>query len=244
MLKRDLHTHTKYGDGENTPEEMVLAAIKKGMSCIGFSEHAYTPFDTSYCMTPETAAVYRDEVGALKEKYKGRIHILCGVEQDIYSPEPVDGYDYVIGAVHFILKDGEYVPVDLSADILRDAAARLYGGDMYALVEDYYKEVATIDDADIIAHLDLITKFNEKERLFDEKNERYIRASRAAADALLKLGVPFEINTGAMSRGYRSTPYPSRPLERYIKNHGGEFVFSSDAHNTEGLMYQFERLRV
>ena len=42
MILTDLHVHTNYCDGKNTPEEMVLAAIEKGMECIGFSVHSYT----------------------------------------------------------------------------------------------------------------------------------------------------------------------------------------------------------
>ena len=31
MIKCDLHTHTVFCDGKNTPEEMVLSAIEKGL---------------------------------------------------------------------------------------------------------------------------------------------------------------------------------------------------------------------
>ena len=47
----NFHTHTTFCDGQNTPEEMVLAAIEKGFSALGFSGHGYTTFDTSYCIT-------------------------------------------------------------------------------------------------------------------------------------------------------------------------------------------------
>ncbi len=33
------HTHTTYCDGKNTPEEIVLCAIEKGFTSIGFSGH-------------------------------------------------------------------------------------------------------------------------------------------------------------------------------------------------------------
>ena len=34
MIKYDLHTHTIYSDGNNTVEEMVLAAEKNGIDAI------------------------------------------------------------------------------------------------------------------------------------------------------------------------------------------------------------------
>ena len=41
--EQDLHTHTTYCDGQHTTEEMVLAAINKGMKRIGFSGHSPRP---------------------------------------------------------------------------------------------------------------------------------------------------------------------------------------------------------
>jgi len=53
------------------------------------------------------------------------------------------------------------------------------------------------------------------------------------------LGVPFEINTGAISRGYRTTPYPSFEILKAIHDGGGRIVFSSDAHDKSTLRYWF-----
>ena len=68
MILADFHTHTTYCDGKNTPEEMVRAAIAKGMTKIGFSGHSHTAFDESYCMSTEGTEAYRQEIAALKEK--------------------------------------------------------------------------------------------------------------------------------------------------------------------------------
>ena len=38
--KQNLHTHTTYCDGKDTPEQVVLKAIEKGFNSIGFSGHA------------------------------------------------------------------------------------------------------------------------------------------------------------------------------------------------------------
>jgi tRNA-2-methylthio-N6-dimethylallyladenosine synthase len=39
----------------------------------------------------------------------------------------------------------------------------------------------------------LITKFQEKEPLFDEQDERYVKAWKTAVDKLIKANIPFEI---------------------------------------------------
>ena len=94
-------------------------------------------------------------------------------------------------------------------------------------------------NADIIGHFDLITKFNEGNRFFDEDNPRYISACNDALDSLLETGKPFEINTGAVSRGWRKSPYPSAKILEYIASHNGSVILSSDSHSKDTLMYKF-----
>ena len=243
MILEDFHVHTTFSDGENTPEEMVRAAIELGVKRLGFSDHAHTPGGESYCMSLENIPVYRKTVRDLKEKYRGKIEIFCGIEQDLFSDVPTDGYDYVIGSVHALPHGDRYYDVDDTEAILTDMVARFYGGDYIAMAEDYFSLAAQIGELrpNIIGHLDLVTKFNEGDRLFDTHDPRYLVAAYRAVDALLPLGVPFEINTGAISRKRRTSPYPSEDILRYILSHGGKVVFSSDAHSAKTLCCQFEK---
>ena len=240
---RDLHMHTAYCDGRDMPEQMLLSAIDKGLKTVGISGHSYTFFDTSYCMQKAQIPRYIAELHYLRAKYFDRIHVLCGVEQDYYSNYPTDDFDYVIGSVHYVKAGEEYIPVDESPEILKNAAEKHFGGDVYALCELYFNTVADVvnkTNCDIIGHFDLISKFTEKSDIIDVNNPGYVSAWKAAADKLLESGVPFEINTGAISRGYRSQPYPSADMIEYIKAKGGRFVLSSDAHDTEGIAYKFD----
>ncbi len=238
----DLHMHTTFCDGKNTPEEMVLSAIEKGLKTVGISGHALTPFDRGYCMNNENIADYFSEVEGLKEKYSDKIKVLCGLEIDYYSDVPeeyVKRADYIVGSVHYILKDGEYVTVDKTADILKEAAERLWGGDVYAMIDDYYKTVADVVrklDPDVIGHIDLITKFIEIDEFFDTSDPRYMESSRSAAKALIPFGIPFEINYGAITRGYRTLPYPEKSLLDFIIENGGRIIKSSDAHASENIL--------
>lgn len=243
MIRSDFHLHTLFSDGKNTPEEMVLAAIEKGMTAIGFSDHSYTAFDESYCMPRERAGEYRRTIADLKERYKDKIKVLCGIEQDFYSDEPTDDYDYVIGSVHYIKVGEDYVPIDESPEILVKAAEKYFSGDIYCIVEEYFKTVSQVVErtrADIIGHFDLITKFNRDAKLFDERSERYRKAAESALNALLTHSVPFEVNTGGVSRGYTSHPYPSRDWIGIIREKGGRLVLSSDSHSKDNLCYGFE----
>lgn len=77
--------------------------------------------------------------------------------------------------------------------------------------------------------------------LFDEEDPRYIAAWRGALEKLLKTGAVFEINTGAMSRGYRTSPYPAPAILEAVKKGGGSLILSSDSHSPQTLLYGFER---
>lgn len=244
MINYDLHMHTIYCDGKHTPTEMVLAGIKKGLKFIGISGHCNTNFDKSYCMSEEETKKYYEEIHKLKDRFSTDITVLCGIEQDYYAGKPTMDFDYVIGSVHYVYKDGEYISVDYTEKTFTDAVEKYYNGNFYAFAEDYYDLVGNVAEktgADIIGHFDLITKFNEGYKLFDEKHPRYVKAYRKAVDRLIPHGKPFEVNTGAISRGYRTEPYPATQILKYIKEKGGKVILSSDSHSAENICFQFDK---
>ena len=238
MIRRDLHTHTTFSDGKNTPEEMVLAAISAGLEEYGISDHAYTSFDDSCCMPWDRYGEYLKEIFRLKEKYRDRIRVLCGIEQDFYSVPAPEELDYVIGSVHYIELNGEYIPIDWNGGILKRLTEEHFGGDPYAMCRRYFETVAQVVErthADIIGHFDVIAKFNQREPLFDEQDERYRSAWQSAMLALIPYGKPFEINHGAQNHGLRSVPFLTEEMQAFLIRHGGKTLHSSDSHNVERI---------
>lgn len=245
MFRENLHTHTCFCDGEDTPRALVEQALALGFTTLGFSGHSYTSFDPDCCMSREETLLYRTQVCSLAEEYADKIRILLGIEQDYYADDPAIGYDYIIGSVHYIEKSGVFVPVDLSPEDFDANLSRYWGGDAYAMCRDYYALLAQVAErtgADIIGHFDLITKFNEGGIFFDEQDSRYRHAAADAADALISTGRLFELNTGAMARGWRSVPYPSPAWIAYIAAQGGKFLLSSDCHAKAFLDFNFDSL--
>lgn len=238
------HNHTTFCDGKSTAEEMVCAAITAGCPALGFSGHSYTFFDESYCMSRVNTVRYRQEIARLKAQYAGQLRILCGVEQDYWSDAPTSGYDFVIGSSHYVRKNGHYLPVDNSeAELLRGVAAQ-YGGDILAFCEDYYKQMADIHrktNCSFVGHFDLVTKFNENGALFSEDDPRYRRAALSAIDALCSQHAVFEINTGAMAKGYRTVPYPARFLLEHIRDRGCSVILNADCHDASKLLYGLDQ---
>ena len=241
-MMTDYHIHTVFCDGKNTPEEIVKTAIQKNIDEIGFSGHSYVDFDKEYSMSPENTKRYLDEISALKNKYINEIKIFCGIEQDYYSEAPEYNYDYIIGSVHYLKCADEYISVDLDKESLISATVKYFSGDIYSLIEEYYRHVGSIVEktkCNIIGHFDLVEKFNEDGKLFDRNHKRYIDAYKSALDLLLKSGAIFEINTGAVARTYRTKPYPNSDILKYICNAGGIVILSSDCHSAENLCFGF-----
>ena len=243
MIKSNYHTHSTYCDGNDSLEQMVLAAIDKGFDILGFSGHSYTFFDEEYCMTKENTARYQADIASLKEKYAGKIQLLSGIEQDMYSSEPTGCYDYVLGSAHYVKNGSRYLAVDNSRQQFMGQINELYGGDCYAFCEDYFAQISSLYErtgCHIIGHFDLVTKFNEGSALFDESHPRYREAAETAAKKLISAGVPFEINTGAVAKKLRTSPYPAPWLCDFITENGGRFILSSDCHSRMLLDFGFE----
>ncbi|MBQ8914881.1 MAG: histidinol-phosphatase HisJ family protein [Clostridia bacterium] len=238
-MLQNLHTHTVFADGKDTVAEMAEAALEWGFSSLGFSEHGITDFDPEYSMSLESAPRYAAEVAKAKKKYAGVMEIFCGVEQDYYSLEPNFNCDYRIGSVHYIKKDGEYVIVDGgSAEQLILRIEKYWGGDRMAMCREYYEMVSRLPEitkCQIIGHLDVITKLNELHGVFDTTDAKYREAAFAAVDRLCAKDMIFEINTGAIARGTRTTPYPAPELLSRIREKGGRILFTSDCHDRINL---------
>ena len=241
MIKTNFHTHSKYCDGKDTPEEMINEAISRGFLAIGFSGHSYSKLDEAFAMAQENAALYRREINHLKEVYNKTIKIYCGIEQDYYSNMPITGYDYVIGSVHNVLKDGAQIVVDDSPEGLKENLQKYYDGNFDDFAEDYFKLVADVvqkTSADIFGHFDLLLK--NSDYLGYKPTVRFLDCAEKAVKELCRYSAPFEINTGAMARGYRSVPYPIPEILAMIKKYGGKITFSSDCHDKKYLEYGYD----
>ena len=243
MIKQDLHTHSDYDDGHGTLPEVVEAAAQKGLVSIGLSGHTPMPFENDWTMTDEGYENYLREVPALIEKMRGRIEVLMGIEYDALCSIDYSLFDYVIGSAHYVVKDGVPLSIDETLAISEQAVAAF--GDADALAEAYFETVGSFADneaIDIVGHFDLITKFNEQKPLFDTASPRYRAAARRAMEKLVAAGKIFEINAGAMTRGYRTEPYPSVELLCRLREMGGKITLSSDAHTPESVYGGFEKM--
>ena len=241
---QNLHTHCTYCDGKDTPEEMIAYAIEKGFDSLGFSSHSYNPHSTYFKHDlREALKDYAKRIPELKERYKDRIKIFCGLEYEFCNSEPVGEWDYTLGAVHYVPTPDGWGNFDSDATCVRNLINNSFAGDGQSFVKAYYETVARLPEKgnfDIIAHFDIITKNLEiAPDLFDAECKEYMNWALGAMEALRGKIDLFEVNTGAMSRGYRTAPYPAVPLLKAFREMGFKPVITSDCHNGQFLDHYF-----
>lgn len=241
MIYQNLHTHTIYDDGKNTPQEMAEAALRAGLTSLGFSGHSVLPYENDWAMTAQSCIEYNAAVEETREEYRGRLTVLRGIEWDHTSALP-EGYDYIIGSVHHLPAAARSFTVDETRDHTLRALTEHFHGDKAAFAEAYFAEydaLARVPTVDIVGHFDLLTKFDEPEPIFNDGDAVYFDAAIAAMEALLQADKLFEVNTGAISRGYRTAPYPSVRLLRELKARNARVLVTADAHSADAIACAF-----
>lgn len=240
---QNLHTHSTFCDGADTPEEIVLAAMEKGFDSVGFSGHSYMPHSQIFRKQGDQTEAYKKEISRLKKAYKDMLGIYCGLEVDLYSDVNLTGYDYLIGSVHY-LKFGEYVhSFDGNLDATKAYISEHFGGDGLKYAKAYFETLCLLPQKgqiDILGHFDLIAKNNERGHFIDTASREYLNTGFAAIHAL-KGRIPlFEVNTGALARGYRTAPYPQIEFLKEFLACGFGVVITSDCHDKRFLDCHFK----
>ena len=235
----NLHTHTKLCDGSATAEQLVNEAIEKGFVSLGFSAHAYASYGLSYCLKDEEA--YINEINRLKQKYAKDIEIYLGIEEDAFEPADRSKYEYLIGSMHYIAANGEYLPIDLGENCVKKCL-EAFGGDVGATSLAYYTALHDYVNKrrpDIVGHFDLITKYDELGEPYFLGRPEHDEIAKKFIYKVASEGHLLEVNTGAIARGMRKTAYPAVDLLYAVKRAGGSLILNSDCHSLGMLDCKF-----
>lgn len=241
-IRSSIHNHCTFCDGNHSAEEMVLTAIEKGFTDFGLSSHC--PIE---CLGPnwtlKNEDEYRKTVLELKEKYKDKIRVYCGLEMDFYSnSREGKGYDYLIDSVHELFKDGEHFSVDHSPECF-EILLNVFSGDGYKASKLYYDTVKAMlseRDVKVLCHVDLVTKFNDGYKYFDEGDERYLREVYSTLDYAIEKDAIIEVNYGAIARKCKKTPYPAAYLLNFLREKSAKLLIGADCHNKDYLSFGFQ----
>lgn len=239
MKRQDLHIHTTYSDGGATAREYAQRAVSEKLHSIGISDHSFTEYENT-CMKSDMLDKYVSEIHSIAQEYGDRLEIFCGIELDRNSMIDTSGLDYVIASVHSLKIGTEYYPVDMSEESQRRLINTHFKSSETEFAKCYFDEVCrhvARTSPDIVGHFDLITKYDS----IDEGSPEYREIALEALHEVMKYCKRFEVNTGRVSRGCKSAPYPAEFLLREILRLNGSVVISSDSHKLPQLSYAYDR---
>ena len=239
-----MHMHTDFSGGNYNVRELACAALVKGYKSIGFSEQLCIDFDRGNSLAREDEKAYIDSVLALKNEMKGYMNIYLGCEYDYFAEEAdLAPYEYVIGSVGYVEKDGEIICADEEEHSVVRFVNEHFGGDFYKYCKAYYENVIKMCekcDFDIFTHFDLAAKYNEDGKYFDEEDSKYLIPAIDALETLIKKGVIFEISPRFVYEGTRKTMSPNSNLIAAVKNYGGSVIIGSGGNDISSLGYKFD----
>ncbi len=242
MIVADCHLHTNFSaDGHLPPEQMIEAAIEKGLSIVTITDHVDFDFPQPPGQTPFDLprAQYLQKLRDLKERCAGRIEVLCGVEMGLQTHlEPrirqwVEGeeIDFVIGSTHLVEGEDPYQPSFYETRGDRAAHA--------AYLSTIASYAAALDSFDSYGHLDYMVRYgpNQNRGYRPADHEEVVRAGMRV---LIEKGKALELNTAPLMLGL-GQPHPHPLYLKWYKEMGGELItVGSDAHRPAAVGGAFQ----
>ncbi len=234
------HSHSLYCDGHAPIRDFLDEAVRQGFTSYGVSPHAPLPWTTRWTMLALELPVFIHEMHRLREEYKERLELYCGLEIDHIDQDinPQAGIfknltlDYKIGSVHLIHNQaGRLVDIDLNVEKFRKAVDDSFSGDVEYVVGKYFEaqmEMARTGGFDILGHMDKIS-FNVESyrpgltssRFYTDKVERLLELATSKSYII-------EVNTKAYAK--QGVTFIGRAHYHLLKDMGAKVVVNSDSH--------------
>lgn len=238
----DTHMHTRYsGDSDAAPEDMIKAALTKGLDGLCFTDH----YDFDYPDDPELFLLdffsYKEEILSLRQKYDGLIPVRWGIELGL-QPQIADlnhnvaashPFDFIIGSSHVVHGADPYYPSYYEGRD-EDSAYREY-------FESILENLHTDADFDVYGHLDYVVRYGpNRNRFYSYK--KFSDIIDEILRTLIQKGKGIEINTAGFKYGL-GHPNPTEEILLRYRELGGEILtIGADAHAPEHVAYAFEQV--
>ena len=232
----NLHNHTSLcGHAFGSLDEYIEEAIKKNISCFGFSDHAPLSKEIreGESMSPEETETYIEAVLSAKARYAESIEILLAFEVDYPLHESFaasyftdERIDYLIGSCHCIKGWAFDNEQDIEMFSKRDI------DDLYA---EYYEILSNLAESrlfNIVGHFDLLKKFGFR------PHRNFADAIETIAKKMAKTGTVFELNTSGLIKPAREM-YPSKEILDIFFNCNVPVTMGSDSHSPEQVGYGY-----
>ena len=192
-LKGDLHTHTKYSDGEFSPEEMIKKAIELGFEYIAITDHSKSEKQANG-MDEKKLEKYLKELENLQKKYP-QIHILKGSEVKVLKDGSLDFSKKILSQLDFVIA-GVHSGFKMSKEDMTKRVLRTLDEPIHLLAHPTGRKVNKRESYEIdldkvfekAKERGVLMEINSSERL--DLRDFYIKKAR-------ELGLRFAINSDA-----------------------------------------------
>ncbi len=260
----DYHVHTEFSDDSH---ELMKDQIEKGISLgldeICFTDHVDygtkkdwdegdieyrfgdgvgTPLDSLEPVANVDYPAYFEKLDRMKDIYEDRIVIRNGLEFGVQS-HTVDRFeklykryedklDFILLSMHQV-KDLEL----WDQSFQKGKSQNEYNEEYYGAI---YETMKVYKDYSVLAHLDLIVRYDLNGRYpFEKVKDRVYEILKLA----IQDGKGIEINTSSWHYGLDDT-MPSLDILKMYKEMGGKIItMGSDAHSTKYLADHFDDAR-
>jgi len=259
MINYNLHQHTLFSDGKETPKKFIEKAIELGFSQVGFSEHSPLPFSNPFSLKEEQVGDYVNAIEHLKDQFGHQIEIFRALEMD-YIPGVSEDFnfwrkkcetDYLIGSVHLVKPDNTdalWFTDGPDYKIYDAGLQQFFGGDIRKAVKTFYHQTNRMIESqtfEIIGHLDKI-KMHNRGRFFTEDERWYRKLVEETLELVRNKNLIVEVNTRGLYKKTSDSLFPDHQTLKRVKELKIPVIVSSDAHHPDeikkGFQYAEKRL--
>lgn len=247
----DCHTHTQFSvDSEADINECVRRVAELGLAAYAITDHCecnawypeehYSAKEKEVLDTFDYANDFEASVSAvtaLKEKYAGKLNLICGTElgQILHDKEVAEKVnadkrlDFIIGSNHQIFGEKDFYYLDYE---------KMSMDDIYALLECYFKEVAEMCRTglfDVLGHITYCLRYMKQRSGIEADISRFDDIIAESFRTLAQNGKGIEINTSGLRQGFGAT-FPDLKYTKMFRELGGEILsVGSDSHTVADI---------
>ena len=165
------HVHSKFSfDSGEDVEQICEEAIKAGLSGICFTDHCdfAVPSGKDHLFDYDA---YREEIGAMQQKYAGKLTIGLGIEMGLQKQELATSrdylqkhpFDFIMASCHYIDGEGVFKGTFCQGKTMAEAFGQYFGR--------IYEMIQIFDMFHVLGHLDVI----RRDEVFLDRPFRYAR---------------------------------------------------------------------
>ncbi len=234
MIRCDFHTHTCFsfdGAPDATPDALCRRALEAGLSDLAITDHCEVNGQVEGIYAPFNQDGAWEAMAAAKEKFKGRLNLVLGIELGNSHEYPAEAqavlarhpYEFVIGSLHSLRRVPDFY--FLRYEEMTDA----HIDQLLGRALDETLEVCATPGITTLGHLTYLHRYVTAAGKTVNFKPHYDRIA-AIYDTIIARDIALELNVSTLWKGL-GIALPSLELLKLYADRGGRLVtIGSDAH--------------